>query len=263
MTTIEKWTRYLAGAAITAATSLMLSATACGQTPSAGDASILPEQRGQPHSPPTVAMRAADMGLSLGRRYENRGLFVDEMTRHGALAHAGLRVGDQIVAINGQPLTRESQFVQAMLDAGRGNQAANLRIVRTGQQQTLIVHPAAVRQSVFNADPLFQAGALVDEHSPRKLVVQRVIPGSPAFAVGIVAGDVITQVGNSPLANLDTLRQAIEQANGDGIVLEIDHGGRSHLVTLPDIDAGLMRTAMRAGVSPTAPATGASSTQRR
>lgn len=216
---------------------------------------ILPEQPRQERQTSTAVMTAADMGLALNRRYETPGLIVGEISKHGALARAGVRLGDQIVAVNGQPVKTEAQFVRAMLTAGQGDQPARFTLRRGGQSQLLAVEASAVRQSVFTADPLFQFGALVDERSPRKLIVQRIVPRSPAYDAGIEPGDVITQVGNAPLANLDTLRRAIEQAGGDGIVLEIDHRGRSRLVTLRDIDTSLMRTAMRGGA--------AGATQRR
>jgi S1-C subfamily serine protease len=190
------------------------------------------------------------MGLSLAKENGSTGLKIAAVANPNPFGAAGLRVFDQIVAINGRRITSERQFVEAMMEAGAGNEAAKVSIQRVGGQQTLAVQPAAVRQAVFNADPLFQAGLLMDLRSPHQLIVQRVLPGSAAFEAGLERGDIITQVGNSPVANLDVLTETVEQASGNNIILEVERSGSSRLFTLQDIDIAVMRTAMRERAAP-------------
>src|SRR5262249_18838799 len=161
-------------------------------------------------------------------------------TNPNPFAQAGLKVGDQVIAVNGRRVNSEKQFVDAVFSAGIENQAATIQVLRGDQRQMLTIQPTTVRQAVFSADPLFQAGLVMDLRSPHRLVVQRVIPKSAAFEAGLESGDIITQVGNSPVANLDVLTQAIEQASGNNVLLEVSRGRQSRLFTLQDIDVAAM-----------------------
>ena len=44
----------------------------------------------------------------------NNGLIVSDVANNGEFANAGLREGDRIVSLAGQPITTQSQFVQAL-----------------------------------------------------------------------------------------------------------------------------------------------------
>src|SRR4051812_29803769 len=98
-------------------------------------------------------------------------LVVADLLSDGALALAGLREGDRIVSINGRPIDREAKFVDAFLTAG--NRELPLVVERSGRQATLMISASAVMRAMVPADPLYQAGLLVDEDSSGAVVVKR------------------------------------------------------------------------------------------
>src|SRR5687767_15298565 len=58
--------------------------------------------------------RAADLGLWLSTRPGANGVVVADVANQGAIASVGFREGDRIVSINGQAVTSESAFLQAL-----------------------------------------------------------------------------------------------------------------------------------------------------
>src|SRR5207244_1629306 len=98
-------------------------------------------------------LRGADLGMWFNSRPGMNGLVVADVATQGPFAQAGFREGDRIVSINGQPVTTEAQFVQALMTPGAGT--ANIVINRNGQPFSATVQPAAVVQNIAAIDPLF------------------------------------------------------------------------------------------------------------
>jgi putative serine protease PepD len=63
--------------------------------------------------------------------------------------------------------------------------------------------------------------------------VASVSPGSPAEKAGLVAGDVITQVGNKDIHTSEDLVGAVQASNvGDKLTLSVTRAGKSTTVTV-------------------------------
>src|SRR5262249_1388902 len=151
-------------------------------------------------------------GLWFNSRPGVIGLVVADVATQGPFAQAGIREGDRIVSINGQPVTTEAQFVGTL--AAPGANAATLVIHRNGQLGSLAIQPSAVMQKIAAADPLFQYGVVLNESNPSQMIVQRVFPRTPAFYAGLRAGDVITNINGQPITSLSRLAQSL-RADGN------------------------------------------------
>jgi S1-C subfamily serine protease len=159
------------------------------------------------------ALRGPDLGVwfTPERVAGANALFVAELIEDGPFGLAGLSEGDRIVSINGKAIDSEANFVHEIMALAFADRPINLVIARQGQQQTLVLKPAAARQVVVNADPLYQAGLIIDDRYAEFILVQRVFPLTPAFYAGLRQGDVITSVGRKPVSSLAELTDALRK----------------------------------------------------
>jgi len=56
------------------------------------------------------------------------------------------------------------------------------------------------------------------------VLVTGIQPGSEAATAGVKVGDVVTSVGSSPVRTPDDLVRALGDAEGDGVLLNINRG---------------------------------------
>ncbi|WP_374515522.1 type II secretion system protein N [Brevundimonas sp.] len=102
--------------------------------PPATPQTVTPQPAAGPAADPAAIAAAA------GLRPRMRGLRVDGFTltgtAEGALANAGLRTGDVVVAVDGQRLDNPAR-IAGLRDRLSGQSAVELRIERDGQEQTL------------------------------------------------------------------------------------------------------------------------------
>lgn len=191
------------------------------------------------------ATRAADFGVwfNAGGR---GGLVIDDLSNNGLFATAGFRSGDQIVSINGQAVTSETQFVQYLTGPNLGTQPVQVVVLRNGQQQTLVLQPAGLTQGIVNYDPFYQYGLVIDDSRPNQYVVQRVYPRTPAYYAGIRVGDVVTTYGGQRITSLDTFSQSLARADGQ-IALGVTRNGQARNIQLDAIgnEQASARTTLR------------------
>lgn len=193
------------------------------------------------------ANRAADYGVWLNTRGNN--LVIDDLTNKGMFASAGFRTGDQIVSINGSPVTTEAQFVQS-LSAPNLSGPIEIVVMRNGQRQPLVLQATALSQGMATYDPFYQYGIVVDGTRPDQIIVQRVYPRTPAYYAGLRQGDVITTLGGQRIASVNAFSQALRGANA-AVDLAVTRSGQSRQIQLDGSSinaAGSVRTALRPNV---------------
>ena len=189
------------------------------------------------------ATRAADLGLWVTAR-GNEGLMISDLENQSLFANAGFREGDIIVSVNGQRVAAEAQFMQFLIGPNVGTQPIQVVVLRDGQQQTLVLQPATIQQTVVEYDPLYQYGIVIDDRNPNQIIVQRVYPRTPAYYAGLRAGDVISTIGGQRIANVTAFTQALTQADGN-LALQVNRGGRTRDIQLDAATDSNVRTALR------------------
>src|SRR4051812_6949382 len=138
-------------------------------------------------------IRSGDLGLWL-RRAAGGGLAVSDVNNRGAIAQSGLKEGDEILSVNGQPVNSEREFVDKLFADHNNNQVAQVKIRRNGQEQTISMPTKAFVEEHLanNEDRLHEYGIILDENSTDHPRVKAVVPQSPAFYAGVRSGDQIT-----------------------------------------------------------------------
>lgn len=176
---------------------------------------------------------AASLGLPAG----SRGAVVTRVHADSAGAAAGLRVGDVIVAANGERIAdgealRNFQGLQPAnaritLDLRRDGQALQLPATLREQPRTLAGRELDPRLSGASFAELPEA---LRRGGVSGVLVEDVERGSRAARSGLRAGDVVLAAGNARARDLATLRSLLAETNPQ-LVLHIQRGrGQGRLV---------------------------------
>jgi serine protease Do len=196
---------------------------------------------------PVTPAVARAMGLE-----KPAGALIGDVTAGSPAEKAGLRRGDIVIAINGEPVseTRELSLKVAMLSPGT---TARLKVIRDRREIEIPVvlgeQPAERRAAGPSPAPEPERaleGVAVSNLTPQLrqqlglpaavtgVVVVRVEPGSPAAEAGLRRGDVIQEVNRRPVANVTDFERAVRQS-GRGPLLLLVHreGGTLFLVIEP------------------------------
>jgi serine protease Do len=196
----------------------------------------------------TVQAVTADLARTLGLS-DARGALVSSVQTGGAADKAGIRRGDVVTAINGQPV-KDSNELRNDVGGMLPGTDARLTIVRGGKEQTVTVRLGELKadrneetaRSSGNAEgsgfglsvePLTRDSARelgVDVASG--VVVRDVEPSSRAASAGIRPGDVIEEVDGKKVDSVDALRSALSAQTGKPALVLLHRGEATVFVTL-------------------------------
>jgi Do/DeqQ family serine protease len=195
-----------------------------------------------------------DIATSLGLS-SARGVIVSQIQPNGAAERAGLKQGDVILALNGNPVSEPNSFRNNIAGTPPG-QTVMLRIWRGGNEQELRptlgeftpeqreVPSSDDRSSGPRGSDDARLGISVQPLTPalaqqlglsadtQGLAVMEIDPLGPAADAGIQQGDVIEQVNQQPVRSVADLRAAIERSGDKPLLLLVNHRGRTVFVTI-------------------------------
>ena len=127
-------------------------------------------------------------------------------------AAAGIRPGDEVLAIDGKPLTTwESVEYAVML---RPDSALQVRLRRDGREQDVTVRSTSTssdKVGTIGAHPLVRVG--------------QVLPGKPAAAAGLRENDAILAINDKPIRSFSEIPLIVGGAVGKTLVLRIWRDG--------------------------------------
>jgi regulator of sigma E protease len=159
---------------------------------------------------------------------------VGDVTPGSVAAHAGLKSGDDIRAINGTPVGSQRDVVFGLLDAVSARGEATLSVrgadgsVRAAH---LSVPDAAERRHLTEPAELFR-GLGFEFWTPPDGVVGQVSPGGAAERAGLKAGDRIVAVDGAPVKTFDDLVRRISTHPGEHVTITYSRGGADYTTPL-------------------------------
>jgi len=178
------------------------------------------------------------------------GALIGDVTPGSPAEKAGLRRGDIVLALNGEPIheTRELSLKVALLAPGttvrlrvhRDRREIEIPVVLGEQPQERrtfgpAVEPGAARAlegvAVANLTPQIRQ-QLGLSPGTAGVVVTAVEPGSPAAEAGLRRGDVIQEVNRRTVTGVAEFEQAIRQAGRDVVMLLVNRGGNTMFVII-------------------------------
>jgi S1-C subfamily serine protease len=140
---------------------------------------------------------------------------------------AGLRQGDVVESVDGQPVGSAAEYRFRVRDVPVGGQA-RLGILRDKARLAVAVKAAEPSLDRVDALVLRRTGLELSERrsgAQRAVVVRAARRGSPAARMGVVAGDLVREVNSREVSTLAEFRRAAQRARRSGqLVLLVQRG---------------------------------------
>jgi serine protease Do len=169
------------------------------------------------------------------------GVVISDVAPNSPAAKAGLKSGDVVMSINGQPVESSADLRMRISQADPGASVpmsvrrgsstmditAKLGELPSDQGSTSTVDSAKSTMSGLEVEGLtsqFREQLHVSSGT-QGVAVSQVDPNSAAAAGGVQQGDVIEEVNHHPVANVSEFEQAMHGASGQTMLLHIVRGG--------------------------------------
>jgi regulator of sigma E protease len=135
-------------------------------------------------------------------------------------ARAGLRSGDRVTAVGGQPVADWEAFREAYAAADSGPVELTVARGEGDEEQEVALGVPALGS-------LERLGVV-----PATILVHAVSEGSPAAAAGLEAGDLILMVDGRPVGSFTSFQETVRASEGRPLHLTYARSGETHEVTL-------------------------------
>ncbi|HUO86414.1 MAG TPA: trypsin-like peptidase domain-containing protein [Thermoanaerobaculia bacterium] len=182
-----------------------------------------------------TGLRLLTLDPALVREYDlavERGALVYRVYPDSPGADAGFAEGDVIVTVAGRPVQAREDVTTALYSAEAGG-AVPLE-VRRGERRRSLSLTAGQPPQGLGVELLERAVGLVVGERNGQLVVQRVVPGSPAAERGLAAGDVVLAANGQRAADLVHLgREVLRALDRGGLLLVVQRGRFAYNLSFP------------------------------
>jgi serine protease Do len=176
-----------------------------------------------------------------------KGALVSSVQGGTPAAKAGVRAGDVITAVNGEPVADAKELTRKVGTMKPGSQA-EITYLRERQQRTATVELGTLPGEAARAErvrPVDEQPRLGLQLAPSRgeagVTVVEVDPDGPAAEKGIKRGDVIVEVGGRAVSSPDDVKAGLEAARKEGrkaVLMRIKSGNDVRFVALALPTAG-------------------------
>jgi serine protease Do len=194
-----------------------------------------------------------DLDASLAKQFglsQAGGALVSQVSPDAPAAHAGLKTGDVILELNGQPVASANELRLQISQTAPGTNV-KLGVSRDGKMQDFNVTLGELPpDKTAEETPGESSGGGLEgvdvqnlssditqqlqlRPGTRGVVVTAVDPASAAAAAGLSRGDVIQEVDHKPVTNIQEYKQALAASGRKSVLLLVmGQGGVSHFVAV-------------------------------
>jgi regulator of sigma E protease len=157
---------------------------------------------------------------------------VGDVDPGSAAASAGLRPGDEILAVGGHEVATREGVVLTLLDELMQTQAGIELRVRgeDGNARNVELGIAGDRRALTEPGALLSGMGFDFWYPEVPAVVGKTLPGSPAEKAGLVAGDRIVAVDGAPVDDFAALVAKVQPRPGSRLELTVERGGATRSV---------------------------------
>jgi len=186
--------------------------------------------------------KAQGLGLNT-----TEGALVNDVQPDTPAAKAGIQSGHLIVSFDGKSVKDQHELTNTVAKTPVGKKA-EVKFIRDGKMQTAIIETAERKIGVGGRETDPEENSANEEESSGKLgisastlnaeqaadlkiksgvVVDKVIPASPAAEVGIQKGDVIHQINRQPIKSASDLANVMKSIKeGDTVIIQVERKGQ-------------------------------------
>ncbi|HRT57327.1 MAG TPA: RIP metalloprotease RseP [Candidatus Paceibacterota bacterium] len=150
--------------------------------------------------------------------------------KDGPAEKAGLRPGDRILAVDGQPVSKFGGMGDSVTWRVVRSEGARIsvKVERNGQVLEFQPEPAREPTKIWQRQSLRQIRILPAMSS----IIAVVITNSPAAVAGLRPGDRILSVNGQPLFHFAALGEYVEQHSAEALTLEVQRGSARFSVSV-------------------------------
>lgn len=164
-----------------------------------------------------------------------------------ALYKAGVRGGDRITAVNGEPVATWSELRFEVLKSVLDKSEMRLAVVQPGGATFNAVLPAQALAAVNVESDILGALGFAAQRSPA--VIGKVLDNGAAQRAGLQAGDVIAAIDGKPIRDGIEMIQTIRASSGRTLEVALVRGGQPQSLALkPDLDPASKQGVIKAEV---------------
>ncbi|MCZ2154076.1 MAG: trypsin-like peptidase domain-containing protein [Bryobacterales bacterium] len=183
------------------------------------------------------------MGLSISA---HSGAIVSDVEPNGPADHAGLKIGDVVISLDGVPIRNARQFELAIFRSAKGSRhtievlrgdetlplSAEMgereipsdRLSEISDLKKQLIEPLGVLGVAITKDIAPLLGSI---RLPNGVVVTARVPEATSAAIDLRPGDIIHSVNGLDIADLETLQSKLNSFHtGDAVVLQVERDGR-------------------------------------
>jgi len=143
----------------------------------------------------------------------------------GAAEKAGVRKGDQIIALDGQPLT---DYVTLFDVIGNGNgKPVELTLLRDGETVVVMVTPEPAEDPDL-AHVYYRCGFRMKE-ADEGIEIVSCVPGSPADRGGLKSGDKFKSINEKVPGSMAEVQQIVQASEGKPMTFNMEREGKTIL----------------------------------
>ena len=141
---------------------------------------------------------------------------VGDVTADSLAARAGLRSGDEIVAIGERPVATEESVVQGLMGELSGDGHVALRVRNGTQTRELVIDVPESQRRAMTEPGMLSSGMGFEFSRPNSppAIIGKVSAGSPAEAAGLKAGDLLTAVDGVAVADFRAFQEQVMHRPG-------------------------------------------------
>ena len=167
-----------------------------------------------------------------------------------AAAVAGIRAGDSVVAVNGEPVESFQDLHWLVLKHVIGQPTLRLETLDAGNHLAYRTLDSGNQDDSFEQAPLKALG-LVRYLPPLAPVLGELVGGGPASQAGLRSGDRIVAIDGQPVAEWEQVVQAVRAAPGQSLSFLLERGNERMTIRLTpeSADSGQERIG-RIGAAP-------------
>ncbi len=171
----------------------------------------------------------------LGVILDGDSTLVDQLLPNGPAEIAGLREGDRLIGVDGEPVSSLADVTRALLRRNAGD-VVPVELERDGATMVRPVRLSDVAAPALPAVPplpgtMLEIDGDPDESGERGVSISSVVSGSSLHAAGLRAGDRLIRVDDRSALRF-LARHRIRPAGTAPRVLEIERNGRPYRITL-------------------------------